>query len=178
MFQNQFIDTFSRCKGFFGYLGRIFITDNRIKSRNHTDAIVYISAAYFLISGNTVDTERAQGIESVHQQIGRLKTTLRHYGFHCIQLHLSCFATHSHTKVVADYLIGYLIHYLRDNRVDLTRHNGRPRLHGGKIDFSQSATRTGCKQTKVIAYLVHLHRNSSHSRGVAYKARSIRSSSH
>ena len=91
---------------------------------------------------------------------------------------MSCFATHSHTKVVADYLIGYLIHYLRDNRIDLTRHNGRPRLHGRKIDFSQSATRTGCKQTKVIAYLVHLHRNSSHSRGVAYKARGIRSSSH
>ena len=178
MFQNQFINAFSRFEGFFGYLGGVLITDNRIQRGHHADTIVYIAAAYFLVSGDSVDTESTQSIESVHQQIGRLKATLRHNRLHRIQFHLRGFTAHGYTKVIAYYFVIYLVHHFGDNGVYLARHYRGTRLHGRKIDFSQSTTRPGCEQTKVVAYLVHLHRHSPHRRRITYKTRSIRSSPH
>ena len=79
-----------------------------------------------------------------------------HYGLHCVQFHLGGFTAHCHTKVISYHFVGYLIHHLGNDRIHLSRHNGRAGLHGGQIDFSQSATRAGSQQTQVITYLIHL----------------------
>ena len=137
-----------------------------------------IFPAFFLIGRDAVYTQGTQRIETIHQQIGRFETALGHDRFHRIQFHLGRFTTHSYTKVVTYYFIVNLIHHFGNNRIDLTRHNGRTGLHGRQIDFAQPATRAGCQKAQVIAYLIHFYSYTAHSRRVTYQTRSVGSSSY
>ena len=134
---------------------------------------MYFVAALFFVGCDAVYASCAECVETMNHQVYRFETALCHYRFHSVQFHLGCITGHCNTKVVTHYLVANLVHYFRDNRINLTRHDGRTRLHSRKVEFSQTTTRTATQQTKVIADLVHFDSQSAQSRRITYHARGI-----
>ena len=47
----------------------------------------------------------------------------------------------------------HLVHHLGDHRIHLARHDRRPRLHSGQVDFIKTGARPGGEQAQIVAYL-------------------------
>ena len=88
MLKDKIVNTLACRHCLFSYLSRILIAYHRIEGCNHSEAVVDILAALFRICRDSFHTVYAEGVKAVHQNLCRLEAALRHYRFHCIELHL------------------------------------------------------------------------------------------
>jgi len=70
-----------------------------------------------------------------------------------VQLHLASLSRHRDCGVVSDDMEGNLCHNLRDNRVDLARHNRGSVLHRRQVDLAESGPRSAGQQAQIVAHL-------------------------
>ena len=123
VFEYEVVYAATGFEGFLRNLGRIFVADNRVQGSYHADAVVYFVAAAFFVGGDAVYSAEAKGVEAVNHQVYRFEAALCHDWFHGVQFHLSGVAGHGYAEVVTHYLVAYLAHHFRDNRIYLTRHD-------------------------------------------------------
>ena len=75
-----------------------------------------------------------------------------------IQLQLSGFCRHGNGGIMSYDVESDLAYYLRNDRIYLTWHDGRPILLCWKIDLTKSGFRAGRHQSKIVAHLGKIHR--------------------
>ena len=66
---------------------------------------------------------------------------------------LAGFGGHCYGQIISDHIEGYLIYNLGNYRIDLSGHDGRTVLLGGKVDFEKTGSRTGRHEPQVICNL-------------------------
>ncbi|MNC64285.1 hypothetical protein D3C75_1144730 [compost metagenome] len=58
--------------------------------------------------------------------------------------------------IIANNLKGHLIHNLTHYRIHLARHDGRTRLPGRKLNFSQTGPWPRSHETQIVGYFGHI----------------------
>ena len=174
--EHEVIDAFAGLEGLFGDLGRCLVTDNRVEGCDDTNRVLDRLEVVLAIDGDTVDTFLAQDGHHVLQPGDGLEDTLGDDRFHHIELELSCLGRKSDGGVVADNLEANLVGDLRDDRIDLSRHDGTTRRHWRQVNLVQTAARTGSHQTQVVAHLTQFDRQTLEGRGIADVRTGVRSS--
>ena len=96
-----------------------------------------------LVDGDAEDTLLGEGVDGIGQPGNALEDALGDDGLHHIELQLSVLGSNGYGSIVADHLEAGLVDHLRDDRINLARHDRRTRSHGGQVDLVQTATRTG-----------------------------------
>lgn len=65
MFEHEVIDALSGLKGLLGNLRRGFVADDRVKSRDNTDRMLYRLEVMLAVDGDAVDTFLAQNLHHI-----------------------------------------------------------------------------------------------------------------
>jgi len=101
----------------------IMVADIRVEVGDNTDGIKHVGFAHRFVGGNAIDAFFQQVVAGVGQYMNGLKHRLADDRFHHVQLELARFRSHRHRNIVADDLEAHLIDDLRDDRVNLGRHD-------------------------------------------------------
>mgnify|MGYP000408928407 CR=1 FL=1 len=151
--QNQRSNTLARLQRFLCNRGRFLVSDIRAERRCDADTLRNEILAPFLICGNAENTVLHKRIHSAcHRGDGR-EQGVEDNRFKRVQLHLASLSRHRDCGVVSDDMEGNLCHNLRDNRVDLARHNRGSVLHRRQVDLAESGPRSAGQQAQVVAHL-------------------------
>lgn len=146
--------------------------DDRVQVRHDADGIVHVRPAHVRVGRDALDAQGPQGLRRAAQQRHRLEQALRDDRLHHVELQLTRLRGHRQRQIVAEDLEAHLVDHLRDDRVDLRRHDRRPRLPLRQVDLVEARARPGGQQTQVVAHLRQLHRRALEGRvGVDVAAR-------
>ena len=156
MLDDEIIDTTARFEGFLSDLRGVLVADDGVEGGDDTDAVADVVATLVFVGGDTVNAERAEGVEAVDQKIDGFEAALSHYGLHSIEFHLRSIASHRDAEVITHDLVADLAHHFGDNGVDLTWHDRGAWLHSWEVDFAETAARTTGEEAQVVADLVDL----------------------
>jgi hypothetical protein len=116
------------------------VKSQKSKAESHdADAPFDQFAATLFVGFDTVHAVFSHYVKSVHHYLCTLEATLSHRRFHCVQLHLSRFVAHRYAQVVTNHFVADLVHYLGDNGIHLTGHNGTAGLTGRQVNLVQTA---------------------------------------
>ena len=117
---------------------------------NNTNALIQPFRTLSAVSLNSVYAAGAQSINSIGQETQGIENIIGHNRLHNVKLELAVFYTEGHSQIIGNYLIAGLVHYLGDNGVNLTRHDGRTWLTRRQRNFAEACSRTGGHQAQVI----------------------------
>jgi len=105
----------------------------------------------------------------VNDELGQLEHAIEDDGFKSIQFQLSCFRCHGNGHIITDNIKSHLVYHFRDNRVYLTRHNGRTILLCRQIDLTETGFGSGRHQSQVIGNLGQCYRTGFDGTGNCHK---------
>ena len=126
--------------------------------------------AVFAVCGDSCDTVYDQGIHCLFQSCDGFKKIAEYNRLKSIQLQLTCFCCHGNGGVMSYDMESNLTYHLWNNRIYLTRHDGRPILLRRKVDLPKSGFRAGGHQAKIVAHLGKIHRTGFYHTGYGNKA--------
>jgi len=121
--KDELVNAAACYKRFLSHLGASSIADVRLECRYDADAMLSKLLAVLLVGGDTVDALDAESVESVGHPGHRLYEGFYEYWLHNVELELCCLGSHCDAGVVADDLEANLVGNLRNDRVDLARHD-------------------------------------------------------
>ena len=119
------------------------MTDHRVEIGNDSDRVQHVAATHLLIGLDPHDAQLPQGRHPASEQIDGLEDGLGDHRFHDIELELSRLRGEGQRHIVSHDLEADLVHYLRDHRIDLGRHDGGTGLTLRQPDLPQPRTRPG-----------------------------------
>ena len=122
-------------------------------------------SAVFPIGGNALDAAKGQRVDALGKHLQRLENIESDKRFHDIELKLSSLSGHGHGEIVADDLIGNLVHHFGNDGVYFARHDGGPGSHRRQIDLVQSRSRSTAEQSQIVANLGDFYGNSFENAG-------------
>ena len=108
-------------------------------------------------------------MDGVPKSIDGLEHTVKYNGFKGIELQLPSLCRHGNGHVISDDVKGHLVHHLRNYRIHLSRHNGRPILLFWKIDLMETSSWAGGHEPQVIGDFGQGHGTSFHRAGNCHK---------
>ena len=120
---------------------------------NDTHAVFYQVTAALLVGSDSNDAVVYEGLYGVSQGIDGLEQAVEDDRLESVQLQLACLSSHGDGHVISDDIEGNLVHYLRNNRVYLARHDGRTILLCRKVNLMEAGAGTGGHEAKVIGNL-------------------------
>ena len=126
--------------------------------------------AVFAVCGDSCDAVYDQCIHCFSQSRNGFKKITKYNRLKSIQLQLSGFCRHGNGGIMSYDVESNLAYYLRNDRIYLTWHDGRPILLCWKIDLPKSGFRAGRHQSKIVAHLGKIHRTGFYYTGYGNKA--------
>ena len=178
LLKNYVIDGSVGLESLLGDLRAGLVTDVRIEGGNYSDGILDHVIASLFVYRDALDALVLEGVDGVGEPGQALEEALGDHRLHHVELELACLRRESNGGIVADDLEADLIRHLRDDRVDLSRHDAGSRSLRRKIDLTKSAARAGRKESEVVAHLGYLNGKTLYGAGIAYVGTGIRGGLH
>ena len=145
-------------KRLLGRLGRVFITDIRVKRGDEHEGVVQVVVHLFPVGGDAHGALVVEGQNRLRHQAGGLQEVIRGDGHEHVQFEVALRGGHSHRHVVAHHLHGDHRHRLALRGVDLAGHDGRTGLVLRDMDLAQTVARAGSQPAHVVGDLHHVAR--------------------
>ena len=124
LLEHYVIDGAVGLEGFLGYLGRGLVAYVRIQGCDDADGVLDHLEVALLIDRDAKYALLGEGLDSLLEPDETLEERLGDDGLHDVELKLSCLGCKGDGGIVADDLEAYLVDYLRDDWIDLARHDG------------------------------------------------------
>ena len=144
MLQHEVVDRAAGLVGLLGYLRAVLVADVGIQGSDDADGVLHHLVAALLVDGDAEDTLVGEGSDGVAEPPQTFKEALGDDGLHDVELKLTGLSGKGHGGVVADDLETGLIGHLRNDRVDLSRHDAGAGSFRRKVELMQAAAWTGC----------------------------------
>ena len=176
MLKNDVIDRTVGLQGLLGNLGAGLVSDNRVQGSHYSDTVLHHVEATLPVDRDTVDALSTEGIHDIGQPGDAFHDGFCDDRLHHVELELTGLGREGNGHVITDHLEADLVCNLRDDRIDLSRHDRRSRSLRRKVDLLQTATRTGSQQTQVVANLGKLDCKPLQGTRIAYISTGVRRS--
>ena len=111
------------------------------------------------IGGDAAHALRSQRQAAGAEMVDALEQAVGDDRLEGIELQLAGLGGKGNRDVVADHLERDLVDDLRNDRIDLARHDAGARLHRRQVDLAQAGARAAGQQPQVVAGLGELDRH-------------------
>src|SRR5271168_4456767 len=136
LFQHEVVDAAPGLERLARHLGGVGVSDVRIERGDDADGALDALAQVLAIRGYANHAAIRQRAAARAQVIYALENRMRDDRLERVELQLAGLGGERHCQIVADDLEGDLIDDLRDDWVDLARHDARTSLHWRQVDFT------------------------------------------
>src|SRR5271154_1565883 len=173
LFQYEVVDAAPARERLARHLGGVGVSDVRIERGDDADGALDALAQVLAIRGYANHAAIRQRAAARAQVVYALENRMRYDRLERVELQLAGPGGEKHCQIVADHLEGDLIDDLRDDWIDLARHDARTGLHWRQIDFTQADARSRRQQAKVVAGFRQLDRDAFQHAGELHEGAAV-----
>ena len=139
--------------------GHGVVADVRHQGSRDDGVLIEQERSPLLVGDDSVDRHVLEHTCTGCEEFDRLQHRVGHHGHHHVEFEIAVGSAPRDGDVVAEYAGGDHHHRLRDDRVDLPRHDGRAGLERRKADLTDAVARAGRQPSKIVDDLEHRRRN-------------------